>query len=281
MLIKQGIGYDEDFQNQGVTARLVHGTTTNAFGSLSRIRDPDGKFDERYDVFKRAARLHPGSQLVMPRVCHSANVGLVNRVPSREQVIYADINCSHLSELNIFKCITPPGMDSGDQSIGFDALVTNSRNLFLGLAHADCAPVFIFFPRESVMALVHVGVLGYLSGILENTYQCIEDWFELNPITSKVYIGPCISRTEYNIRKSGMWEPLLSELMSEGEADAFDLRNAIIDQLCDLGVRKPYIQSSEYCTGARTDLFYSNSKATPEQKPTLGRNLSYIGTLPS
>ncbi len=52
-----------------------------------------------------------------------------------------------------------------------DSLVTNKKNLALGILTADCAPVLIFDPKKQNIAALHAGWKGAYKNIIKNTLK--------------------------------------------------------------------------------------------------------------
>ena len=50
-----------------------------------------------------------------------------------------------------------------------DGLVTNKKNLALGILTADCAPILIFDPKKQNIAALHAGWKGAYKDIIKNT----------------------------------------------------------------------------------------------------------------
>ena len=82
----------------------------------------------------------------------------------------------------------------------FDGLVTNKKNIILGILTADCAPILFFDPIDMVVGACHAGWRGALTGIIENTL------IKMRNIGSKTKnircaIGPCIGQQSYEVGK--------------------------------------------------------------------------------
>ena len=67
------------------------------------------------------------------------------------------------------QCVLKPGIYSDT-----DALICNTRNIFLAIQTADCFPVFLYSRADKIFAVIHVGWRGALLGILDNTLQIIK-----------------------------------------------------------------------------------------------------------
>ena len=64
---------------------------------------------------------------------------------------------------------------------GWDALVTNQREVWLTVKTADCVPVLVHDPREGVVAAIHAGWRGAVAGILPRTLAVMRERFGSAP----------------------------------------------------------------------------------------------------
>jgi YfiH family protein len=78
-----------------------------------------------------------------------------------------------------------------NQSEG-DALITRVENIALAVQIADCLPVLISDPVINVVAAVHSGWRGTLSGVLPQTIREMQRAFNSTPSNLLVAIGPGI-----------------------------------------------------------------------------------------
>ena len=76
-----------------------------------------------------------------------------------------------------------------------DSLVTNKRNLALGILTADCAPVLIFDPKKQNIAALHAGWKGAYKNIIKNTIKKLRakgsktrDLIEVNSIFNSKFL---------------------------------------------------------------------------------------------
>ena len=50
-----------------------------------------------------------------------------------------------------------------------DAVITNQKNLPLGILTADCVPILLYDYVNNIIGCIHAGWKGAYSGIIENT----------------------------------------------------------------------------------------------------------------
>ena len=83
----------------------------------------------------------------------------------------------------------------------YDGMVTNLKNVILGLYTADCCPIFLYHPIENVIGACHAGWKGALNGIIENTITTMIQQYEVNADNIECMIGPCIDQKSYQVDK--------------------------------------------------------------------------------
>lgn len=146
----------------------------------------------------------------------------------------------------------------------WDALVTNQPHVCLTVSTADCVPVLIHDPLRKVVAAVHAGWRGAVSGIIPKTLSVMRRRFASNAASLHIGIGPSIGVCCYEVDK-----PVLDRLRSDqmdwrlvvrkpraGHA-MLDLRDLIRRQLQWAGVEEDRIRTVSLCTACHPELFYS------------------------
>ncbi|HHV29711.1 MAG TPA: peptidoglycan editing factor PgeF [Clostridium sp.] len=148
--------------------------------------------------------------------------------------------------------------------IGYDGLVTNSKEVTLVTFYADCVPVFLFDPEKTVISIAHSGWRGTAMGISKEAVGKMKEVFSCEPRNIVAAVGPSIGKccfevgdevydefkskiewsTEYCDRKDKKWH--------------FDLKAIIKKTLLDEGVREENIVFSEICTKCNKDIFFSH-----------------------
>lgn len=78
-----------------------------------------------------------------------------------------------------------------------DAMVTDRRDVALGIITADCAPVLFADTAAGVVAAAHAGWRGAVAGVLEATLAAMAQLGARNVIA---VIGPCIHQPSYEVR---------------------------------------------------------------------------------
>jgi polyphenol oxidase len=132
---------------------------------------------------------------------------------------------------------------------GCDGLITNQRNIALGIHVADCCAVYIVDPKTATIGLVHSGKKGTEQAIATNAIQQMRGNFGSNPADLIVQLSPCIRPPHYEI----------------------DFAADIVDQCRVAGVRQ--IHDSGVCTACDIDRYYSYRA----EKGKTGRMLALLG----
>lgn len=150
---------------------------------------------------------------------------------------------------------------------GFDALITEKRDLMLGILTADCLPVFIFDRRNKAIGLVHAGWRGIAQGIVPATIAKMKRFYHSQPTDLVIGIGPHISRHNYEVdadtaKKLG--------LKAKGKIRV-SLAGLVKDQLKQIGVPGRSITATALCTYASKQCY-----SYRRQGKETGRMLSFL-----
>ena len=80
-----------------------------------------------------------------------------------------------------------------------DAMITQMRNLAIGVVTADCVPIIFCDIKSQVAGCIHAGWKGTFTGVIENTFKKVK---RLN-LKNKIYasVGPCIGNKSYEVNQ--------------------------------------------------------------------------------
>ena len=78
-----------------------------------------------------------------------------------------------------------------------DGLITDNKNLKLGVTVADCLPIFLFDMKTGCFGILHSGWKG--TGILKKAIEKMKQDFGTNPQDLCITIGPGIGSCCYNV----------------------------------------------------------------------------------
>ncbi len=144
-----------------------------------------------------------------------------------------------------------------------DALITQTPGLLLTLRFADCTPILLYDPIQSVVSLVHAGWRGAAAGIVQAAVQKMGDAFGCRPADILAGIGPAIGPCCYEvgqdvyaaIRQALPHRPDLLSPRRDGHWH-LDLWQTNAEWLRRAGVQQ--IQVAGTCTACHTDEWFSH-----------------------
>lgn len=160
-----------------------------------------------------------------------------------------------------------------------DALVTNCREIVLGILTADCAPVLLHDEDAGIIAAVHSGWKGTLANIVQQTVHAMQRLGAV-PQRMSACIGPCISQPSYEVGPEfpaafieAGYAAYFFPSPTEGHF-LFSLRGCLNEQLLKAGVGN--IGTLPYDTCSDETRFFSNRRSQKQGEPEFGRQLSAI-----
>lgn len=143
-----------------------------------------------------------------------------------------------------------------------DAVITNRKDVLIGVQTADCAPILLHDPGRHVIGAVHAGWRGTAEGILKKTIKMMEEKFYSLPSDIQVAIGPGIRWCCYNVgyevmdvvkRSTGKGD----YFTKKGEKYCLDLPAANKYQAVSMGILQENIWMSDECTFCLPGKYYS------------------------
>jgi polyphenol oxidase len=142
-------------------------------------------------------------------------------------------------------------VDKDHEFVGCDGLITNQKQIALGIHVADCGAVYIVDPKTPAIGLVHSGKKGTALAIAAKAIRQMREQFGSAPADLIVQLSPCIRPPHYEI----------------------DFAANIVDQVRAAGVTQ--IHDSGVCTACDPDRFYSYRA----EKGKTGRMLALLGLI--
>ncbi|MES2677765.1 MAG: peptidoglycan editing factor PgeF [Pseudomonadota bacterium] len=162
-----------------------------------------------------------------------------------------------------------------------DAIVTNLKNLIIGLFTADCTPILFFDEKNSVIGAAHAGWPGAFKNITDNTIsKMLEIGAQIENI--KVVIGPTIRQKSYEISQE-FYDRFVAEnsankkFFIDGKRAGhymFDLPGYVKEKLQNAGIKN--IFDEEIDTYSQPEKLFSYRRSTHLQEADCGRNISVI-----
>ena len=156
----------------------------------------------------------PSERLIVPRQTHSATV----------------------------LTLSGKDFDDGEMAVAteslecVDAVVTDIRNLVIGVNTADCLPLILIDEEAGVAAAVHAGWRGAVAGIAVNALQTMERLGAV-PSRIKAIMAPCIIVDEFEVGEEVAARfPQECVARNYGDRPHVDLPLAVAMQLRGCGV---------------------------------------------
>lgn len=161
-----------------------------------------------------------------------------------------------------------------------DAIVSEVKNIGIGILTADCAPIFFYDHKKKIIGCTHAGWKGALNGVIKNT---IKKFNELNSNNNDLIaaVGPCINKKNYEV-KADFFEKFISQEKNNenffdkinSEKYVFDLRGFINKELSNLNIKN--IDNIEMDTFSEREFFYSYRRSLLNREQDYGRCISVI-----
>jgi YfiH family protein len=173
-----------------------------------------------------------------------------------------------------------------------DGLVTAQRDHLIAVRVADCTPVLVASPDGSVVAAVHAGWRGVVSGVLPNAVRAVHSHgraigLDFDITDCIVAIGPCIGPTKFEVgpevvqefeRAFGPASSACPHTVEHDDADArargkayLNMQAGLRKQLRALGITR--VDTIAMCTASNPAKFFSHRR----EKGVTGRMIGIIG----
>ena len=137
-----------------------------------------------------------------------------------------------------------------------DAMITDLPGVALLVKQADCQAVVLYDPVKRVVSNVHCGWRGNVQGLLSDVISAMREEFGCDPSRLRAAIGPSLGPccAEFVTHQEIFPESFSAFMIRD---NYFDLRAISRSQLVESGLDETHIESVDWCTRCRTDLFYS------------------------
>ena len=160
-----------------------------------------------------------------------------------------------------------------------DALITNIKNLAIGVLSADCVPLLIYDQKLKIISAIHAGWKGAYKGIVEKVGNF---FFKNGSKTKDLYavIGPCITGKNYEVQKDFKKKFLKKDKKNNKffkiikNKTYFSLNNYVYNQLKKIGIKNLEIINKD--TFDEKNNFFSSRRSIKTKKSDYGRNISII-----
>ncbi|MDB9760947.1 peptidoglycan editing factor PgeF [Pelagibacteraceae bacterium] len=191
-------------------------------------------------------------------------------------------NLLTMNQTHSNKVIIVNGSNKHLHRFNSDALVTNEKNIAISVLTADCVPILIYDEANHIIAAIHAGWKGALSGIIENTLNEIIKINSNNKIN--VAIGPCIGVNNYEIGQE-FYVKFIQEskknkkffLPIKNKKFLFDLRKYINSKFVKFKINN--VENIDFNTFSEDKNFFSFRRSNLMGKKDYGRCISVISLI--
>ena len=160
-----------------------------------------------------------------------------------------------------------------------DAIITNKKKIALGVLTADCAPIFVYDPKNNFIGAIHAGWKGAYKKIIKKTLNIFKNkGCKINKLIA--IIGPCIAKQSYEV-KNDFLKRFINQKKSnnkffkiKNKKIYFSLNEYINDQLVNNGIKNIEIIKKD--TYLNKNNFFSSRRSLKNNFNDYGRNISII-----
>ena len=154
----------------------------------------------------------------------------------------------------------------------YDAMITNQKNILLGITTADCIPILLFDPETATIGAIHGGWKSTALKIAEKTVNKMKEEFKVDPKNILSCLGPGICRRCFEVGEDVAlkFPHDFLERKAEGKFK-LDLCSVHGAHLGSAGVRSSNIENLNLCTFHYETKFFSYRRDKTEK-----RHLNFI-----
>ena len=173
----------------------------------------------------------------------------------------------------------PPFRKGGQGGIEADAIITNVKNLPIGILTADCLPIILADIRGRGVGIIHAGRVGTSLEITKKSVSKIKENFDISPKDIIAAIGPGIGGCCYEVDEKSI-NPFkdrleyFEKIAIEKDNGRWMLNLIGVNkiQLMESGLKSENIFTAEFCTSCHNDKFFSYRR----EGKTAGRMVSFV-----
>jgi len=177
------------------------------------------------------------------------------------------------------KVVTINKENKNIQIVNSDALITKLKNIAISVLTADCVPILIYEEVNQIVACIHSGWKGAVTGIIENTFNKIIAMGNNNKIY--VAVGPCIGVNNYEVGEDFYYEFIKKSknnelFFSQGKKGKFffNLRECVNSKIKQFDVK--HIENINFDTFSEKKNFFSYRRSKQMGEKDYGRCISTI-----
>ena len=167
------------------------------------------------------------------------------------------------------------------RKVNCDAIITDNKNLALGVVTADCVPILIYDKKNKIVGCIHAGWKGAFSGVIKNTISKIKK----NRKQVQIYasVGPCIGEKNYEVGLD-FYKKFISKSKKNNSyftfknknKKFFNLRKYVYDKLKSHNVKIDHVNRDTF---KDSNNFFSYRRSSLLKESDYGRCISVIRLL--
>src|SRR3990167_225650 len=157
-----------------------------------------------------------------------------------------------------------------------DAIITQEKNIGIGVVTADCLPIFLFDPEHKAIGVIHAVWKGLSQKIITKTLQAMTESFASQPEKILAYIGPAAKACCYEVQpdflKNFSGECVEHAASYRDGKIFFETLTAAIEELLENHIAGEYINTHHHTCTICTPRYCSFRR----DKKNAGRQASII-----
>lgn len=163
----------------------------------------------------------------------------------------------------------------GGKIEGYDAIISNTKGLIIGVTVADCTPILLYDAKNQAIAAIHAGWKGTAAEIVRKTLAAMQTHFGTTAKDCYAYIGTCIAACDFEVgdEVAAQFDTPYKQYNITKQKYYIDLKKANQQQLLDFGIVPSHIQVSPHSTFSNTKDYFSHRA----EKGITGRMMALIG----
>ena len=218
------------------------------FGSKSDNLQSNGIYDINY--FKKLSKKLGIDRLFFLKQTHSKDVFILDRIPEKPITLF---------------------------DIEGDAIVTQEKNIGIGVVTADCVPLFLIDKKNKAIGAIHAGWKGLSLKIITETISKMQLTFGTSVSDLKIYIGPSADVCCYEVQPDFLehfdTSTFNDKIVEKRDGNIFfNPKKAALIELKAKGVLLSQIDFSNHCCTICDGSFCSVRR----EKENVGRQPSVI-----
>lgn len=160
---------------------------------------------------------------------------------------------------------------------GVDGLITQVKNLFLGVTVADCIPIYFYDFEKEVIGLAHAGWRGVHKNIVHELTEKMVETFKSKPQNIAIYIGPHLRECHFEVREDveSLFKDYKEFIIKRDGKIFINLQGVIKEQLKKEGVNEKNIEGRGECTFDESK-YFSFRRDKPQNVESM---IAYIGLI--